>query len=112
MQKCEKFAKFEKIDEMDDKMDDKKWKDMKGEDFDKKMDFWQKKYMAWEKDEDKMKALVCFQLYVYAYFQILRECFVLVLLGKCFRTFKDFVKRSRNLSLCKLTQIRKPAFFH
>lgn len=59
MDMCKKMAKFDKIDELDDKMTDKKWRDMKNMDFWEKLEFWQEKYKTWDNEDDKMKAMVC-----------------------------------------------------
>lgn len=45
---------------MSDKVGDKKWSDIKDADFSTRWAFWNDKYMTWDCEEDKMKAMVCY----------------------------------------------------
>lgn len=54
-----KLAHFEQINELNEHVGNKKWADVKNDNFTTKWDFWNDKYMTWDCEKGKMMALVC-----------------------------------------------------
>ncbi|XP_031636423.1 uncharacterized protein LOC116349225 [Contarinia nasturtii] len=57
LDKCLKLANFDKVNELNDRVGDKKWKDVKDTDFTTKWEFWNDKYITWSCEHGKMMAL-------------------------------------------------------
>lgn len=53
-----KLAHFDQINELNERVGDKKWSDVKNADFTTKWEFWNDKYTTWECEHGKMVALV------------------------------------------------------
>ena len=58
VEKCTKFAQFDHLDELNDKVGDIKWSDIKYKSPLEKLDYWNEQYMTLTCEHAKMKILV------------------------------------------------------
>lgn len=58
LEKCEKLANFELIDELNGLVGDTKWSEVKNRSLSEKLDFWNAKYATFSCEHAKMKIMV------------------------------------------------------